>query len=370
MLHVLCVLSVAGQPRTSWQPHRLRVERLLPRDAFGIDTAAPVLSWDLQQQPAPTAHDTVLADGDAVVSSVAIYIAAAEDALVHHHGAAAAGPGVWSDTAAVASLTLRVAADAQQTAIAPVVYGGNRLQSSTKYWWKVCVTLLLDGPSCSAPSSFVTGIIHGDTWAAKWIGGASARVPVPCTPCMASYHSWCPKEPAGVTARCGYAGIQLKSPSTPLERDQVVSAIVHVTGLGMYELYLNGAKVGDAVLDPGFSTNFTERLLYSTYDVTSMLLSAPPSAPVTLAARIGAGKYSLGFNPPRYAFIAELHVSYVGGKHATVLSTDSSWTMANSPIAYVQHSTAQHAAQHAAQHNTTQHAHCALRLEGRRSGTR
>jgi len=36
----------------------------------------------------------------------------------------------------------------------------------------------------------------------------------------------------------------------------------------MYEVAINGVKVGDSVLDPGFSTNLTSRLLYATYDVT------------------------------------------------------------------------------------------------------
>eukprot|EP01052_Picozoa_sp_SAG31_P069422 SAG31_NODE_28244_length_413_cov_0.824841_1_plen_43_part_10 len=37
----------------------------------------------------------------------------------------------------------------------------------------------------------------------------------------------------------------------------VRSAVLTVSGLGFYEATLNGAKVGDAVLDPGFSTNYT-----------------------------------------------------------------------------------------------------------------
>lgn len=50
----------------------------------------------------------------------------------------------------------------------------------------------------------------------------------------------------------------------------VRTARVYVSGLGYYELYLNGSKVGDHVLDPGF-TNYSDRVLYATYDVTRQL---------------------------------------------------------------------------------------------------
>ena len=77
----------------------------------------------------------------------------------------------------------------------------------------------------------------------------------------------------------------------------MASAMITVTGLGFYELLLNGAKVGDAVLDPGFSTNVTERTLYATYDVTTQVASLTGQRRLVLAARVGAGKYSYSVNP-------------------------------------------------------------------------
>ena len=55
------------------------------------------------------------------------------------------------------------------------------------------------------------------------------------------------------------------------------SAVLHVAALGVSEVFVNGLKVGDALLEPGFSTNLTERLLYSTYDASHALanLSIP-----------------------------------------------------------------------------------------------
>jgi alpha-L-rhamnosidase len=146
---------------------------------------------------------------------------------------------------------------------------------------------------------------------------------------MAPYHSWCPQPVPNVTTRCGFVGVQLRSPLYHMPNN-VTAAVVHVTGLGMYELYLNGKKLGDAVLDPGFSTNFTERMLYSSFDATAQLVDAMQ---VVLAARVGAGKYSLGLDPPVFALLAQLVLTCANGSTVT-LATDASWQQASSPITY------------------------------------
>ena len=90
------------------------------------------------------------------------------------------------------------------------------------------------------------------------------------------------------------AGRQLRSPTLTLADKKVRRATVAVTGLGFYELRLNGQKVGDAELDPGFSTNYTERVLYAVHDVTAAVQNASAgSGRLVLAARVGAGKYSM-----------------------------------------------------------------------------
>ena len=81
---------------------------------------------------------------------------------------------------------------------------------------------------------------------------------------------------------------------------QPVRATAYVSGLGYYELSLNGKKVGDHVLDPGF-TDYTKRVLYVTYDVTNMLKAGRGAMGVIL----GGGWYNSpaldvwGFEPNR-----------------------------------------------------------------------
>ena len=114
----------------------------------------------------------------------------------------------------------------------------------------------------------------------------------------------------------------------------VSRATVYVTALGAYELHLNGQKVGNDVLTPGWS-EFTKRVFYQTYDVTSLL------APGTnlLGAILGDGWYAsdLAFKGARLNYggtprlLAQLVIQFTDGSTQTVVS-DSSWKANYGPI--------------------------------------
>lgn len=123
-------------------------------------------------------------------------------------------------------------------------------------------------------------------------------------------------------------------------------ATLFVAGIGYNYVYLNGVKVGDHELDPGF-TNFTKRIWYSTYDVTQMLrfgdrenvTSSDVAANNAIAVMLGNGWWSCGplpgtgqdmcsRDPPQ--LILQLHVD-----GQPVLLSDVTWrTSADSPIVY------------------------------------
>ena len=67
----------------------------------------------------------------------------------------------------------------------------------------------------------------------------------------------------------------------------VRSARLYVSGLGYYEAYLNGRRVGDHVLDPGWTT-YSQRILYSAYDVTDLLRNGSNA----LGIIVGSGWYN------------------------------------------------------------------------------
>jgi alpha-L-rhamnosidase len=113
----------------------------------------------------------------------------------------------------------------------------------------------------------------------------------------------------------------------------VVSARLYVTAMGSYEAFLNGKAVGRDSLIPGF-TDYRKRVLYQTYDVTSLMAKGQN----TLAAMLGAGwKGSpmlwsgTRLFPGPDLLRAQLEVMFADGTRQTI-ATDTTWTAAASPI--------------------------------------
>jgi alpha-L-rhamnosidase len=115
----------------------------------------------------------------------------------------------------------------------------------------------------------------------------------------------------------------------------VKSARLYATALGAYELFLNGKRVGDDVMAPGW-TDFRERVYYQTYDVTAQLASGANA----VAALLAPGWYSTslewyeqannyGDTPP--ALRAQLRIEYAGGGVEWV-TTNTGWQAASSQI--------------------------------------
>jgi alpha-L-rhamnosidase len=116
----------------------------------------------------------------------------------------------------------------------------------------------------------------------------------------------------------------------------VTRATVYVTALGAYELHLNGQKVGNDVLTPGW-TQFTKRVYYQTYDVTGMVQSGAN----TISAILGDGWYAsdLAFKGSRNNYggnprlLAQLVLELSDGSEQTIVS-DSSWRASYGPIQF------------------------------------
>lgn len=122
-----------------------------------------------------------------------------------------------------------------------------------------------------------------------------------------------------------------------LKKD-IKSARAYISGLGYYELYLNGTKVGDHVLDPGF-TDYTKRVLYTSYDVTPYLEESINAIGVMLAG----GWYDLptpdawGFQvapwnaPPK--LLLKIIVEFTDGTKQFI-NSDHSWKVTTEPIVF------------------------------------
>lgn len=131
---------------------------------------------------------------------------------------------------------------------------------------------------------------------------------------------------------------QLPQPAAYLRRTlalskHIQSARLYVTALGSYRVFLNGSRVGGDVLTPDF-TDYRKRVLYQTYDVTTLLVNGNN----VIGALLGDGWYGSGltwvgmhfFSPPD-RFVAQLELDYTDGCHDAVV-TDESWKASASPI--------------------------------------
>jgi len=131
---------------------------------------------------------------------------------------------------------------------------------------------------------------------------------------------------------------ELPQPAAYLRRTltltkSVQRARLYVTALGSYCVFLNGNRVASDVMTPDF-TDYRERVLYQTYDVTSLLVNGNN----VVSALLGNGWYGSGltwvgmhFFPPPDRFIAQLELDYSDGTHDTVV-TDDSWKADESPV--------------------------------------
>ena len=119
---------------------------------------------------------------------------------------------------------------------------------------------------------------------------------------------------------------------------KVKEAYAFTTGLGIYEFYLNGEKVGEDLLTPGW-TVYHKHLLYQTYDITKHLVEGENG----MGASLGAGwfKGTMGFIPRRNiygdhtAFLGQLVIRYVDGTEEIIV-TDESWVGHESPVEFAE----------------------------------
>ncbi|HZK65882.1 MAG TPA: family 78 glycoside hydrolase catalytic domain, partial [Puia sp.] len=202
-----------------------------------------------------------------------------------------------------------------------VAYQGKPLRSFTRYYWRVKVfNQRHDASSWSEINWFETAMMHADDWKAQWINDGSTL------PKIESY---------------------LKEDRMPLFRKvfpvtkQILSARLYISGLGYYEAYLNGNKIGDHVLDPGFTT-CSKEVLYAVYDIGSLVKKGNNVAGIML----GKGWYNpLPFKifgrwnlsdyqeSGRPCVKAEIHINYKDGSDE-IITTDESWQTAPGPVTH------------------------------------
>ena len=212
-----------------------------------------------------------------------------------------------------------------------IPYQGLQLQPGTEYFWKVRVWDKNDKPShWSSAGEFVTGLSEKSDWSgAKWIGYEDIPDALLLVP--------------GVHGSGDNLGnVARKRTTVPCFRKEfpiikkISHAFIFVSGLGQYELYVNGSKIGDRFLSPGW-TDYRKTCLYNTFDVTDKLITGSN----TLGTIVSNGFYNI--NRERYRklviaygapkMILKLEVQFSDGSKE-IIASDDTWKTAASPMTF------------------------------------
>lgn len=251
-------------------------------DPLGVDIQQPRFSWTISSELRGVSQ-----------SAYRILVAGSPKKLDKKHG------DIWDSGKVLSDNSTNI------------VYKGIPLQSGKKYYWSVCVWDQDEKQSSFSETAFFqTGLLSMSDWKAQWIAAGDTSLSAP-----------------------------LFRKEFEVDK-QIRHAYVYVTGVGNYEFYLNGEKIGCSVLDPGM-TDFRKRILYSTYDVTEQLEKGLNVAGVILGngayriykvkGRYGWGGRGSRINTPRA--IIQLDITYMDGSKNRII-TDKSWKFSDSPVIF------------------------------------
>jgi alpha-L-rhamnosidase len=194
-----------------------------------------------------------------------------------------------------------------------VEYSGNVLKSFERYYWRVrCWNQNDEASPFSEVAIFETAVLKDEDWKAKWLTKKNFE----------SFTSG--GDP--VSGRRSYKQFYAAYFRKDFElKAKVKRARAYICGLGVYELRINGEKVGDNVLDPG-QTDYSKLALYSTYDVTDLLKDKN-----AIGVILGNGRHieSYGYGKPR--LIIQIMLEYEDESKEFILS-DESWKVFHGPI--------------------------------------
>ncbi len=213
-----------------------------------------------------------------------------------------------------------------------IAYDGEKLESNSQYYWKVNVWDK-DGKIIeSGISNFGTALLYHNNWTAEWIGAGPTLEPQLPNGFLKSVD-----EQYSLSDTIKHDGRSLLLRNEFECTHKIKNAKAYVTGLGYYELYLNGKRIGDHVLSPA-KTNYDKEVLYDTYDVTEQLLNGGNAVGIHL----GNGwfnpykkwwrEYRMQWFGAKRA-IMQLHLEYENGEYA-IITTNNNWKYNLGPVLY------------------------------------
>ena len=266
---------------------------------LGVDASNPILGWQLvskQNNVLQTAYRVLVADDT--------------DLLAKNIG------NTWDSKKIQSSSSIQIK------------YAGKALQSAKKYFWKLVVWDNKGNTAESKIASWQMGLLKETDWKnAKWIAYENLPDSLKIVPAEhgSGKREWGKRPDV----------LPLLRKSFTVSK-KVKQATAFVCGLGQFEMSINGKKVGDHFLDPGW-TKFDKQALYVTFDITGYVNNGSNAVGVML----GNGffyipgeryrKMTGAYGYPK--MITRILIEYTDGTAENMVS-DESWKTAPSPITY------------------------------------
>lgn len=254
----------------------LRCEYLV--NPVGIDVTNPRLSWKI-----------VSDERNVLQNAFEIRLATTEDAIKEGRSL------IWDSGKVFSGQSINIE------------YNGPALSPMQRVFWQVRVWTGKGKPSSwSEPSYWETGLLDTHNWSANWITSPLDKPEEKIRPCCYFRKEF---------------SISKK----------IQSARLYASALGLYELYLNGKKVGIQLFTPGW-TSYKKRIQYQTYDITELIDNQN-----AIGAIIGDGWYrgTIGNNQNYYgsrtALIVQLQLNYADGS-SEIIKTDGTWETSTGTI--------------------------------------
>ena len=278
LISLLYLLILAGTAHAALRVTDLRTEQL--KNPLGIDIRHPRLGWRIESD-----------EQNVMQTAYHILVASSPELL-------AQGKGDCWDSG-------KVKTDASQW----ITYQGETLKRNTPYYWKVKVYTHTNETDWSEPAFWSMGLLNEADWQGQWIG---LDHPAPGD----SETQW-----SRLAARYLRKEFALTK--------EVKRATVHIAGMGLYELFINGQRIGEQVLAPA-PTDYRKTILYNTYDVTPQLQKEN-----AIGVILGNGRfYTMRQNYKPYKIPTfgypklrlNLIVEYTDGSRQTITS-DISWKL-------------------------------------------
>lgn len=262
----------------------LRIEQ--QQNPLGIDTRQPRMGWRIESDKQ-----------NVIQTAYRILVASSPELLSKNEG------DCWNSGI--------VKSDSSQW----ISYKGKRLTRNSQYYWKVKVYTNKGETKWSATATWSMGLINESDWQGQWIGLDKA---------------------ADGDSETQWSRLAARYLRTEFTAEKTIKrATVHIAGMGLYELFINGQRIGNQVLAPA-PTDYRKTILYNTYDVTSVL-----SRENAIGVTLGNGRFYTmrqNYKPykiPNFGYPKlrlNLIIEYTDGTTKTIASNTKWRLTTNGPI--------------------------------------